>query len=297
MQPILGAHTSIAGGYYKAIERAHEVGCAAFQIFTKNNNQWRAKAITDEEVQLFRNALIARQLDHPTAHTSYLINLASCDKGLWKKSIDSMVVELQRAEMLGIRNVVVHPGSHVGGTEAAGLAQCVRAVNAVHSEVAGADCVLEVTAGQGTSLGWRFEHLARILDKVKEPDRVGVCLDTCHVFAAGYPLATKRDYDATFAEFDSLVGIHRLRVIHLNDSKRPLGSRVDRHEHIGKGQIGLDVFKRLLNDRRLRHVPMLLETPKGDHEGEDWDVINLRTLRALVRGGRQKRIAPPAPTK
>ena len=262
---ILGAHMSIAGGYYKAVEAAHRVGCDCVQLFTKNNNQWRAKEITQADADRFRSALAERQIAHPISHDSYLINLASPDKQLWKKSIDAFVVELQRAEQLGIPYVVTHPGAYTSSTESRGLKAIIRALNEVHRQTRRltAQCLLETTAGQGTNLGWQFEHLATILDGVRDPERLGICFDTCHVFAAGYSMTSEKDYKSTMRTFNRLIGVKQIKAFHLNDSKRELGSRVDRHEHIGRGHLGIEPFRHLLNDRRFRKVPMYLETPKG----------------------------------
>lgn len=282
--PILGAHMSIAGGYYKAVEIAQRCGCDCVQLFTKNNNQWRGKALVDDDCQRFQTALRELKISHPIAHDSYLINLAAPDDVLWNKSIDAFVDELERAERLGIPYVVTHPGSYTTTDEATGLARIVTALDIVHARLpeAKSRCLLETTAGQGTNLGWRFEHLATILQGVQQPERLGVCVDTCHIFAAGYPIAERHDYEATFAELDRLVGLGRIKAFHLNDSVKGLGCRVDRHAHIGRGSIGLEAFRHLLNDPRFREVPMYLETPKGEEEGEELDVINLRTLRELV---------------
>jgi deoxyribonuclease-4 len=282
---ILGAHMSIAGGYYKAVEAARRVGCDCVQIFTKNNNQWRAKELTDDDVARFRDALKQLKITHPIAHDSYLINLASPDKELWKKSVDAFVIELQRAERLGVPYVVTHPGAYTTSSEAKGLRAIVRALNEVHRQTRGikSRCLLETTAGQGSNLGWRFEHLATILDGVKDPDRLGVCFDTCHVFAAGYAMGTEKEYKATMRALNKTVGVKQVRAFHLNDSLKPLGSRVDRHAGIGRGQMGKEPFRFLLNDRRFRKVPMYLETPKGEEKGKNLDTINLRTLRGMIR--------------
>jgi len=281
---ILGAHMSIAGGYHRAVERAAACACDCVQHFTKNNNQWRAKPIGPEEADRFRRAMAQHGVSHPAAHDSYLINLASPDRVIWRKSVDAFVVELRRAEMLGIPYLVTHPGAYTTSTEARGLRRVVRALDEVHRQTRGirAKSLLETTAGQGTSLGWRFEHLATILDRVKDPDRLGICFDTCHVFAAGYALGSQKEYRATMRALDATVGMERVRAFHLNDSRRGLGSRVDRHAHIGRGQMGLDPFRRLLADRRFRHVPMYLETPKGKEDGVDLDAINLGVLRGLI---------------
>ncbi|HZL90683.1 MAG TPA: deoxyribonuclease IV [Pirellulaceae bacterium] len=294
--PLLGAHMSIAGGYYRAVDEAHTAGCDCVQLFTKNNNQWRAKPISEDDIAQFRDKLIARNIAHPLSHACYLINLASANRLLWQKSVDAMVIELERAEQLGIPYVVVHPGAAVEATEAAAIKNVVRAIDEIHRRTGklAAMPLLENTAGQGSCLGWQFAQLAAILDGVKQPQRVGVCFDTCHAFAAGYSLGEREAYQATWREFDSTVGIERLKAIHLNDSKRELGARVDRHEHIGRGKIGTESFRLLLSDARFCSLPMYLETPKGEHEGETWDVINLRVLRGLVSSPSGDRTAPAA---
>jgi deoxyribonuclease-4 len=285
---ILGAHQSIAGGYFKAVERAHRLRCDCVQLFTKNNNQWRAKELTDEDARQFQAALKEHGITHPLAHDSYLINLASPDPLLWKKSVDSFVMEMLRADRLGIPYLVTHPGAYTTGSEEAGIATVVRALDEVHGQTRGIKtrCLLETTAGQGSCLGYRFEQLAAMLDGVKDPDRLGICVDTCHIFAAGYPLGSEKEYKATMRALDKTVGLKLVRAIHLNDSVKPLGSRVDRHAHIGRGILGKEAFRRLLNDSRFRKVPMYLETPKGMEKGKDLDAINLRTLRRLI--GRTK---------
>ncbi len=281
---ILGAHESIAGGYYKAVETARRLGCDCVQLFTKNNNQWRARELTDDDALLFQAALKEQQITHPLAHTSYLINLATPDTALWKKSLDAFVVEMCRADRLGIPYVVTHPGAFTTSSEAAGIAAVVRALDEMHRQTRGirAKCLLETTAGQGSCLGCRFEQLATMIDGARDPDRLGVCVDTCHIFAAGYPLGTPQDYKATMRAFDKTVGLSQVRAFHLNDSQKPLGSRVDRHAHIGRGQLGKEPFRFLLNDRRFRQVPMYLETPKGEEKGKDLDMTNLKTLRSLI---------------
>lgn len=281
---ILGAHMSIAGGYYRAVEIARRCGCDCVQLFTKNNNQWRAKPIEDEEATRFRATLRELSIRHPIAHNSYLINLASPDDALWRRSIEAFVVELQRAEQLGLAYVVTHPGASLASGEEQGLARVAAAIDEIHAETGGIQSriLLETTAGQGTCLGCRFEHLAEIMSRVRSPARLGVCVDTCHIFAAGYPLATTRQYRSTMKKLATIVGLEQVHAFHLNDSKRELGSRVDRHEHIGKGHLGLEPFRHLLNDARFENVPMYLETPKGTSDGEEFDVMNLRTLRGLI---------------
>ncbi|MEQ8785299.1 MAG: deoxyribonuclease IV [Pirellulaceae bacterium] len=284
--PLLGAHMSIAGGYYKAVEAAAALGMDCVQVFTKNNNQWRAKAISPGEAEKFRQALKTTGVRAPLSHASYLINLASPDDALWEKSIAAMAVELERAEMLGIPYVVVHPGSYTTSSEEEGLARIAKGLDKaiVAAGKMEAGILLENTAGQGTNLGWRFEHLAAIRGAVEQPERIGVCIDTCHAFAAGYPLDPKKAYNTTMRELDRVVGLAHVKAFHLNDSKREFGSRVDRHEHIGLGEMGLAPFRHLLNDRRFSKLPMYLETAKEKNdEGEDWDAVNLRVLRELIR--------------
>lgn len=285
--PILGAHMSMAGGFHRAIERGQEVGCRCVQIFVTNNTRWQVCEIQEEAVQKLRTAVAQYKMEHLIGHSGYLINLATPDAMLWKKSLDALVVELHRAARLGIRHLVLHPGAYTTSSETAGLRRVVRALNEVHRQTSGleAGCLLENTAGQGTCLGWRFEQLAFVLNGVRAPQRLGVCLDTCHAFAAGYAFTSESEYCDMMQEFDRVIGFDRLKAIHVNDSKRERGSRVDRHEHIGRGSIGLAAFRHLLNDPRLRHVPMYLETPKAiePRSGKPWDVINLRRLRRLVR--------------
>jgi deoxyribonuclease IV len=283
--PFLGAHQSIAGGYYKAVEIARQTGCSCVQLFTKNNNQWRAKELVDDDVTRFQTALAERGIKHPLAHNSYLINLGSPDNELWIKSIDAMVIEVQRASRLGIPYLVTHPGAFTTSSQEAGLGRIAEAIDEVHQQTpdATAQILLETTAGQGSCLGCDFRHLAEILAKAADPDRLGICFDTCHVFAAGYAIGTEKEYRATIRQFDKLIGHKLIRAFHLNDSVKPLGSRVDRHAAIGKGAMGLEPFRLLLGDRRFCKVPKYLETPKGKNEqGEDLDVVNLRTLRGLM---------------
>lgn len=285
---ILGAHQSIAGGYYRSVEWATASTCDCVQLFTKNNNQWAGKPITPEEAAQFKAAHAAAKLQHPLSHNSYLINLAAPDEVLWEKSIVAMIEELRRADLLGIPYVVAHPGAFTSSSEEAGLRRIVAGFDRIHAELPDAKAVtlLECTAGQGSCLGHRLEHLNEIMAGVKQPARLAVCLDTCHLFAAGYPLADIADYDKTMRDLDRLIGSPLVKAIHLNDSKKGLGSRVDRHEHIGQGEIGLEGFRNLLNDPRFANVPMYLETPKdsGGDEGIALDAENLRVLRSLIAG-------------
>lgn len=281
---ILGAHMSISGGHYRSVEIAKDCGCDCVQLFTKNNNQWNARDITPEEVTRFSESLKQHGIKHPIAHDSYLINLGSPDNVLWKKSINACVIELRRAAQLGIPFVVAHPGAYTTSSEELGLKRIAKGLDEVHRQTRGVRscCLLETTAGQGSNLGWKFEHLAAIIDKVKDPERLGVCFDTCHVFAAGYGLKTAEEYKQTMRELDQTVGVKLVKAFHFNDSKRERGSRVDRHEHIGVGHLGLEPFRFLLNDRRFAKVPMYLETPKGETKGVPWDVTNLKKLRGLI---------------
>lgn len=283
IMPLFGAHMSIAGGCHNALLAAQQFQCDTVQLFTKNNNQWNARDFTPDEIKLFHDTLASTGLRYPTAHDSYLINLASPDDALFERSVQAFVIELQRAEQLRLAYLVTHPGAHVGSGEEAGLERVVAGIDRAHRQCPGyrVKILLETTAGQGSCLGWRFEQLGHILKRVRESDRLGVCLDTCHVFAAGYELAPARKYRATMAEFDRLIGIDRLRVCHMNDSIKPLGSRVDRHAHVGQGCLGLEPFRLLVNDRRFRDLPLLLETPKEETPEGHTDAMNLRTLRNL----------------
>jgi len=276
---------SIAGGVCQALHAAALLDMETVQLFTKNNNQWAGKAFTPEEPGEFRKLLRKSKLKFATAHTSYLINLASPDPVLWRKSVEAFVDEMNRAEVLGLSYLVTHPGAHVGAGEEAGLANVVRAVDEIHERCPGfrVKILLELTAGQGSCLGHRFEHLAAIIHGVREKKRLGVCFDTCHVFAAGYPLSTESEYQGTFAEFDRVIGIKRLKLFHVNDSKKPFASRVDRHEHIGKGFLGIEPFRMLVNDPHFQKTPMILETPKHDEDGSEMDPVNLATLRCLLK--------------
>ncbi len=280
--PRLGAHMSIAGGVGRAVDRGVEVGCDTIQIFTKNSNQWRARPISDEEVAGFKEKLEESGIDPVVAHDSYLINLASPDPGLLERSRNAFLEEMNRAEALGIPYLVMHPGSHKGSGVDVGLRTIAESFDRLHEQTVGFRLMvlLETTAGQGTNLGFTFEHLRRIIDMTAEGGRLGVCLDTCHAFTAGYDITSRNGYEKMWEEFDSEIGLDRLKVIHLNDSKKDLGSRVDRHEHIGKGTLGLEPFRMLVNDERLREIPMILETPKGPDYAEDKE--NLATLRNLI---------------
>jgi deoxyribonuclease IV len=282
--PLFGAHLSVAGGLHNAISSAVALQCDTVQIFTKNANSWEAAPLAEEEVSQFRRAAAATKLAHLTAHDSYLINLASPDDAQFARSITALTKEMERAEALGLTYLVSHPGSHVGSGEDTGLARVVTGLEEVHTRCAGFNVrlLLETTAGQGTSLGHRFEHLATILQRAKCADRMDVCYDTCHVFAAGYPMARENEYAATFQQFDDLIGLSRLKLFHVNDSVKPLGSRVDRHASIGQGEVGIDAFRQLVRDPRFLHIPMILETPKEDGDGNKMDAVNLEQLRSFA---------------
>jgi deoxyribonuclease-4 len=279
---------SIAGGCDRAVWAAQSARCAALQLFTKSSNQWRAAPLSSDQAAAFRAALAQTRIADPVAHTSYLINLGSPDTALWKKSITALVVEVQRCQLLGIGDLVLHPGSHMGRGEHSGLARIARGLDEVLRRTDGLDVTidLETTAGQGSNLGYRFEHLQCILDRVPHPERLGVCADTCHIFAAGYSLGTPEEYDETIDWLDRCVGLSRVRLWHVNDSARECGSRVDRHAAIGAGRMGLEPFRHLVNDARFKDLRMILETPKGIEAGEDLDIRNLRVLRRLVRRAR-----------
>ena len=279
----LGAHESIAGGLYKAFERAQSATCDAVQIFVKSNRSWAVKPLEEDEIAQFKAKAEETGIRPVVAHTSYLLNLGTPDELLWEKSRNMLITELERCEALEVPWLVLHPGSHVGSGEKAGLERVAQGLGEVHAATPGfrARILLETTAGQGDSLGHTFEQLARIIELTPQGERLGVCLDTCHVFAAGYELRTVEGYAATMEAFDKAIGLQRLKALHLNDSKGELGERKDRHEHIGKGHIGLEGFRNVVNDPRLAGLPGLLETPKGDDLEEDRE--NLRALRALVR--------------
>ena len=280
--PHLGAHMSIAGGLPQAIVRARAVDATALQVFVKSSNQWAARPFAPGEVASYRASSREAGLDrHTLAHASYLINLASPDETLWEKSVLAFRLELDRCDALGIPWLVVHPGAHVGSGVANGIARVAAALDrALATAEQGAGVLLETTAGQGTTLGARFEELGEILEASKHSDRVGICFDTCHAFAAGYEFRSAASYAETMAALDRAVGLARLHGFHLNDSKGDLGCRRDRHEHIGKGKVGLEAFRLILSDARFREVPMVLETEKGDDLIEDR--VNLGVLRGLI---------------
>ena len=290
---LLGAHMSVAGGHALAIERATAFSMTACQIFTKNANQWNAKPIAPEAAETFRTRVEASEVGFVVAHDSYLINLASPDDALRERSIVAFGDELQRCDQLGVPWLVTHPGAHMGTGVDEGVGRVASALNRLFDELPDlkVTVLLETTAGQGTSLGRSFDELAMILALVEDQTRVGVCFDTCHVFAAGYDMRDSEVYACTMQAFDDTIGLGRLRLFHLNDSKKGLGARVDRHAHIGDGELGTEAFRFLLNDERFGGHPGILETPKGDH-GEE-DRRNLATLGALVGVADASLIATP----
>ena len=289
--PRLGAHLSIAGGLPRAVDRAIASRCEALPIFTKSAGQWRARALPPDEIVLFRRKAADAGIHPLVAHNSYLINLAADSEALRRQSAAALLEEYDRAAALGLSGLVMHPGAYTTGDEASGLRQIADGLARLLAARPDAAplILLEHTAGQGTNLGHRFEHLAAIIERLGGSPRVGVCLDTCHLLAAGYDITSEEGYRRTFEEFDRIVGLPRVKVFHLNDSKKPCASRVDRHEHIGKGCLGLTPFRLLLNDPRFARLPMLLETPKLDtpesrrrSDADPWDARNLRTLRRLL---------------
>lgn len=280
-----GSHLSIAGGMHKAAVEAERLGLDTVQVFTKNQQQWKAPPLIEAGVAEWKSHCTRLGYCHTVSHDSYLINLASPDDALWTKSSQLFAEELRRCVALGIPYLVTHPGAHMGEGDAKGLARIVRALDALFDEVPcdGVTVCLEATAGQGTSLGHRLEHLATILDRVRQPKRLGACLDTAHLFAAGYDFRGRK-FARFMKELDATVGVKRVKVLHLNDSKKDLGSRVDRHDHIGLGKIGDVGFRPFVREKAFAKVPKILETPKGkDQRGRDWDAVNVERLRGMER--------------
>jgi deoxyribonuclease IV len=279
---LLGAHMSIGGGVHTAIERGCSINCTAIQIFVKNNMQWFARPLTRDEIRAFLEHRQRRELLSIFAHANYLINLAATNPQFLENSIRALSEELTRANQLELPFLVMHPGAHLGAGEQAGLDKIVNSINRVFRKIpkVKTQIALETTAGQGSCLGHRFEQIAYIIENVRQPERLCVCLDTAHVFAAGYDIGSEAGVKKTFRQFDRIIGLDRLAAIHLNDSKTARGSRVDRHEHIAEGQIGYDAFRFIMRDSRFRKIPKVLETPKGKEMRED--VINLKKLRSLL---------------
>jgi len=281
---MFGSHLSISGGMHNALLEAERLGFSSVQVFTKNQQQWSFAPLGDESVEQWKSHCTRLKFKQTVSHDSYLINLASPDDALRQRSIGLFIEEVSRCAVLGIPLLVTHPGAHMGQGEEIGLRRVAESLDAVHAalpKVVVTTC-LEITAGQGTSLGYKLEHLAEIIALVKEPDRLGVCLDTAHLFAAGYDFRGRK-YAGFRKRLDALLGVSKVKVLHLNDSKKDLGSRVDRHEHIGRGTIGLTGFKPFVRDKAFAKVPKILETAKGkDESGREWDAVNLETLQMLL---------------
>lgn len=279
---LLGTHVSVSGGLSLACERAARIGCTTMQIFTRNRSRWEEKPIADEDIQSYKTAKGKSSIGPVFSHASYLINLCAADHTTLKRSIRAFSDELRRADLLSLRGVIVHPGSHVGRGEDAGIRRVADSLNAAHSATPGARAltILESTAGQGTSIGYRFEHLRAVLDRVDQPARVAFCLDTCHLFAAGYPVHTRDGWTSTMAALETVIGFSRIVVVHVNDSASPFGSRRDRHEQIGEGYIGLEGFRRLMTDPRFTAIPKILETDKSEDMHED--IENMSRLLSLI---------------
>lgn len=274
---------SIAGGVDQAIELGASIDCEAIQIFTKSSRQWFSKPYGKEEIENFKQLKKEKEVQIVIAHDSYLLNLGSPNNSLRKKSVRAMIDEIDRCEILEIPLLIAHPGSHTGAGEEKGIALIAKSLNEIHKSCKGysVQITLEITAGQGSNLGCSFEQIKKIMDLTHEPERLKICFDTAHAFAAGYDIRTKEGYERTFSELDEKIGLQKLAAFHLNDSKKELGSRVDRHEHIGKGEIGSETFKRLMQDQRFFGLPMCLETPKGPDLKED--IENLTLLRSFLR--------------
>ncbi len=289
--PLLGAHMSIAGGLNKALVRGKKTGCHVIQVFTRNRSRWKSEKLSTKEIELFLRACEETYIHPVAAHNSYLINLASPRADVFEKSFHALVDELERAELLKIPYLVIHPGAHLGDGEKRGLRRIAGAIDRVQArtEDYSVKILLETTAGQGTNLGYRFEHLKEIFEQTESQQRLGVCFDTCHAFAAGYDFRTEKTYGQLLREFDRIIGLDHLMLFHINDSKKELGSRVDRHEHPGKGLIGLGAFSLFLNDPMFADLPFLIETPKGrDENGVDWDIVNLSLLKSLMKKAENK---------
>lgn len=282
-EQLLGAHTSISGGVETAIDRAEKLGFTAIQIFTKNNNRWTAKPLEEKEIENFKKKLKESHIKFVVAHDSYLINLCASNEELLQKSRNAFIDELERCEQLGIPHLNFHPGSHTGRGEEDGIKVIAESINIAHEKTKGfkVKSMLELTAGQGTAIGYKFEHLAEIIDRVEIKNRMTICIDTAHIYAAGYDIKNSTTYKKVIKEFNDIIGLDKLKCFHINDSKKELGSRVDRHEHIGKGFIGKEGFTNIMNDKKLKGVPKILETPKGKEQLED--IENLDVLVSLIK--------------
>lgn len=279
---LLGAHFSIAKGLDQAVYEAAAYGCTALQMFTKNASTWKERIVSEQEILAFEKAKTDTGVTRIASHAAYLLNLASPEPQKYRMSVAALARELERCAALSLPFLILHPGNHMGAGEAAGIQRVAEGVNHVFGEFKAprTRLLLETTAGQGSSVGGRFEHIRSIMEGITDPKRVGACLDTSHIFAAGYDIRTREAYEKTLAAFDEIIGLKQLAVIHLNDAKRELGSGVDRHEHIGRGQIGLEAFRFIMQDPRFEGIPKIIETPKKEGD-TDWDRINLDRLRSL----------------
>jgi len=282
-EPLIGAHMSITKGVHNAIQRGASIGCKTIQIFTKNNTKWNSPPLTDSESIKFRELAEKTKISPIVAHSAYLINLAAQDKKILIRSHYALMDELARCELLGIKYLIIHPGYHCGSGISEGIKMVDEYIDIIYEKYRKTDVsiTLETTAGQGTSVGYRFEHIREIIDKTFFSQEILTCIDTAHIFEAGYDITSEEKYRKTIDEFDSIVGLNRLAVIHINDSKTPLNSHIDRHEHIGKGMIGIDAFRFIMNDGRFINIPKILETPKGIGLKEDME--NLNTLKNLTQ--------------
>ncbi|MBD3382147.1 MAG: deoxyribonuclease IV [candidate division Zixibacteria bacterium] len=278
--PLIGAHMSIAGGVSNAFDHGEKVDCAALQIFTKSSNQWKSKPLTDDEIERFHRRQKETGIYPVIAHTAYLINIASPKEAIYKKSITALIDEIERCHLLGIDDLVLHPGSYLDTTEEEGIRKIIETLNQINdsTHATGVRISLETTAGQGTNLGYKFEQIAEMIEGVENKERVSVCIDTCHIFAAGYDIRDRESYQKTMQEFDATIGLKYLKAIHMNDSKMEFAKKRDRHAHLGQGNIGADAFRFIMQDDRLKDVPKLLETPK-EEDGKSMDEVNLNLLR------------------
>lgn len=287
-QLLLGAHMSISGGFEKAIEQGISIGCTTIQLFTKSNRQWHAKAITKAEADAFRAAVKESNIDPVIAHATYLINIGSPDSAIEKKSIKAVIDELERCHLLGIPYLVLHPGSHVQTDEELCLERIAKNLDIIlEADTGHTKILLEVMAGQGSTVCYAFEQIATVHKLTHHKKRIGVCFDTCHAFAAGYDFSTHAKYEAMWDKFEKVIGLEHLKAIHVNDSKKELGSHVDRHEDIGKGNIGLEAFRLLFNDPRFFDIPKVLETPKEDLAD---DARNMHTIKKLLSDQTRKKL-------
>ena len=278
--PYLGAHMPISDGIESSLYEGKRIGCDVIQIFTHGTTSWYVKSLTEEKIEAFKRARKETGIIPVSVHVVYLINIASSEKRIWRNSVNLLKKEIERTEALDIPYVVMHPGSHKGAGEDKGIENIVRGLKKVIEETSDkVKILLETTAGQGTSIGYRFEQLAEIMEKV-DSERIGICVDTCHIFAAGYDFRTKQGYERIINEIEDLIGLEYLLLFHVNDSKKDCGLRIDRHMHIGKGMIGKEAIGFFLKDRRFKNHPFILETPKED----DYDIINLEILRQIIKG-------------